>query len=260
MKVKNGHPLESAQPQYDVKNFLTSRIVGGQDAPEGYGEYMVALVTGYYVKALMCGGSIISKRYVLTAAHCIEPFVIWGELTPQFRGVIGSQNWNSSQYIRFSDYDIHPHWDWGTLKNDIGVLRTTKEIVYSERVGPIALSFAWTDGGEKSRVLGWGRVDVWGEIPYHLKMLQVNTISGKQCIEAWKQVVGSTPPIQPDIEICTLHSVGHGMCNGDSGSALVTLHDAKQVGIVSWGLACAQGIPDVYTRISAYIHYLAKYL
>ncbi|XP_064073265.1 chymotrypsin-2-like [Vanessa tameamea] len=262
MKVNGGHPLESVQPQYDVKNFLTSRIVGGQDAPEGYGKYMVALVSGYYVKALVCGGSIISTRYVLSAAHCIEPFVHWEGLLPNFEGVIGSPHWNSSQYIKFSDYDIHPHWDWGILKNDIGVLKTTEKIVYSERVGPIALNFGWINGGVKSLVTGWGRVEAWGDIPYHLQMLHVNTVSGPQCIKAWKEAsinVGWTPPVYPEIEICTLHSVGHGMCNGDSGSPLVTL-DLRQVGIVSWGLACAHGVPDVFVRISAYKYYLAKYL
>ncbi|XP_050344645.1 chymotrypsin-2-like [Nymphalis io] len=275
-QVINGHPLESAQPQYDFKNLLTSRIVGGQDAPEGYGKYMVALVAGYYMKTLVCGGSIISGQYVLSAAHCIEPFVYWGELLSSFKGVIGSHYWNSSQYIKFSHFDIHPNWDWATLKNDIGVVKTTEKMVFSNRVGYIALNRRWIPGGEQGFVTGWGRVEAWGDIPCHLQMLHATTISGKQCIAAWKNVsliVGTTPPVHPDVEICTLHSAGQGMCNGDSGSPLV-MSDLRQsdsgsplgtlklqqVGIVSWGLACAHGVPDVYTRISAYTHYLAKYL
>lgn len=46
----------------------TSRIVGGQDAPEGRYTWMVAL---YYNNKFICGGSLINDRYVLTAAHCV---------------------------------------------------------------------------------------------------------------------------------------------------------------------------------------------
>ncbi|XP_045451938.1 chymotrypsin-1-like [Melitaea cinxia] len=50
----------------------SDRIVGGSVATEGSVPYMVALRVGFLTKWLICGGSIITDRHVLTAAHCID--------------------------------------------------------------------------------------------------------------------------------------------------------------------------------------------
>lgn len=47
----------------------SARIVGGTTA--GQVPYMVALTTGSFVRNLLCGGSLVTSRHVLTAAHCI---------------------------------------------------------------------------------------------------------------------------------------------------------------------------------------------
>lgn len=77
--IFSGIPLETA-PGYDVSSFFSNRIVGGVDAPDGHASHMVALIVGHYFRFLVCGASIITTRHVLTAAHCIDPFVHWGEL------------------------------------------------------------------------------------------------------------------------------------------------------------------------------------
>lgn len=50
----------------------SDRIVGGSEATEGSVPYMAALRVGFLTKWLICGGSIITNRHVLTAAHCID--------------------------------------------------------------------------------------------------------------------------------------------------------------------------------------------
>lgn len=44
------------------------------------------------------------------------------------------------------------------------------------------------------------------------------------------------------------------MCYGDSGGPLVA--NGKLIGIVSRGKPCAQGVPDVFTRISAHVDWI----
>ncbi|CAH2241613.1 jg3945 [Pararge aegeria aegeria] len=254
LQLSNGVPLETDKLKNDLKSFFSPRIVGGVDAPYGFSRYMTALVWGYPVSSLVCGGSIITKRHVLSAAHCIEPFVHWGELSPSFRGVIGTNYWNATHTkIQFCGYKNHPGWNWANIKNDVGLLITASDIQFNHLVTPIALSSEWVAGGQRGLVTGWGRLGVWQNIPYRLQILFVTILSPEQCyryMEKAQQIWGFGPPVHAAVEICTLHSVGHGMCHGDSGSALV--YKNKQVGIVSWGYPCALGAPDVFVRISAF--------
>ncbi|XP_052742301.1 chymotrypsin-2 [Bicyclus anynana] len=265
---------EKAKPAYDVTSFFSSRIVGGVDAPKGFAPYMVALITGDVIKFFVCGGSIISKHHVLTAAHCIEPFVHWGELSESFTGLAGSNYWNATYVvIKFCGYRNHPDWDWATIKNDIGILITAVEISFTVRVRPITLNFDWVGGGEKGYVAGWGRLGAWENIPYWLQLLLVKILSPKECHERMLQAAGAgviAPPVDPKIEMCTFAGLGSGMCNGDSGSALVKIlrqqhghviyEEHVQVGIVSWGIPCARGVPDVFVRVSGYKSFVTETL
>lgn len=47
--------------------------------------------------------------------------------------------------------------------------------------------------------------------------------------------------------ICTINRAGKGACIGDSGGPLVA--NNTLIGIVSWSVECAEGHPDVYTRV-----------
>ncbi|CAK1583070.1 unnamed protein product [Parnassius mnemosyne] len=250
-----GHPFEKLNE--DQK----SRIVGGVDAPEGYAAHMAALVWGDTVKSLMCGGSIVSKQHILTAAHCIDPMVMWGgELMSSFHAVVGSNQWNSNKTIaKFSHHVNHPNWDWVTIKNDIGVLMLEEKLELNARVAIAPLSFEWVHGGTPTSATGWGRIGTWSSIPYNLQLLHMETISPQLCAEAIReasQTWGPAPPLNSEVELCTFHSVGHGMCNGDSGSALISRETGCQIGVVSWGFPCAIGAPDVFVRINPYKSFL----
>ncbi|XP_045451939.1 trypsin alpha-4-like [Melitaea cinxia] len=153
-----GYPSVPGHKPYNINNILSPRIVGGQDAPEGYAKHMAALVVGNQVTMLTCGASIINRRHMLTAAHCIQPYVIWGELSPHLKGVIGSNYWNSTNIVKFSGHKIHPKYGWTNLANDIGVLRTAVEIVYSDLVSAIAMKYDFVGGGVKGFVTGWGQL------------------------------------------------------------------------------------------------------
>lgn len=56
-----------------------------------------------------------------------------------------------------------------------------------------------------------------------------------------------------DSTLCALADF-RGICYGDSGSALVT--NNSLVGIASWGVPCAVGKPDQFTRISSFYDWI----
>ncbi|XP_072948306.1 chymotrypsin-2-like [Epargyreus clarus] len=254
------------EPQHDMSQFLNTRIVGGVEAPREYGRHSAALVFGEIMPHLMCGASIITEDHILTAAHCIDPLVIWGQLMPSARAVIGSNKWASTKKnIHFSGYVNHPNWNWSTLKNDIGILILAERIRLSSDDSIdshiIPLNYDWVDGGAECFVTGWGRLGVSSNIPDKLQLLYLNTISPKQCFEGIRKASDgwfNVPPHDPKVEICTFHSVGHGMCNGDSGSALVRKDILQQIGIVSWGFPCAIGAPDVFVRIGGFKEWITS--
>ncbi|KPJ15681.1 Chymotrypsin-1 [Papilio machaon] len=230
---------------------------------------MVALVWGAKVKSMMCGGSIISVRHVLTAAHCIDPLVENGKLIETTRGVVGSNQWKATEdVVKFSHFKNHPSWDFVRLKNDIGVLFLVEPLVLSARIGVVSLSFDWVDGDVPSYVTGWGRLGAdltsitWILFPFadNLQLINLKTMSPRGCGEALAVASGAGIRLDSELEICTFHSIGHGLCYGDSGSPLIVRATGAQAGVASWALPCARGFPDVYVRLSAYRHFLLDIL
>lgn len=103
-------------------------------------------------------------------------------------------------------------------------------------------------------LIGWGRTSYPGSIPNDLQFLNLKTLTYEQCKSAW-----STETIVQS-EICTLTKSGEGACHGDSGGPLIAGSDGKAslIGLVSWGAPCARGVPDVYTRVSAFLPWIKQ--
>lgn len=134
----------------------TPRIVGGKDATEGQFPYQVSLRTRF-LKQHFCGGSIISSRFILTAAHCVEGIFS----KPNFVvAVIGSiYRKKGGVTVKLNKITSHEEWDRSELVNDIALLRTAEEILFSSTIQPIALtSTDPSENGETPLFLsGWGR-------------------------------------------------------------------------------------------------------
>ncbi|XP_013136248.1 PREDICTED: chymotrypsin-2-like [Papilio polytes] len=81
-------------------------------------------------------------------------------------------------------------------------------------------------------------------------------MSPSGCSAALAASPGAGIRLDSDLEICTFHSIGHGLCYGDSGSPLVVRGGGAQVGVASWAHPCARGFPDVYARLSPYRNFL----
>ncbi|KAG6462475.1 hypothetical protein O3G_MSEX013284 [Manduca sexta] len=257
----NALPLED--PDQDMSIFFehvdpNARIVGGTHAAEGSHPHMVSITYGATLRNLVCGGSIVTRRTILTAAHCIVPIINDYEdtLRSNAHATVGTNQWFSGgQMYSYQGYVIHP--EYGRFsKNDIGMLYTTTDIVWNNVVRPIVINYDWIGEGMNCRVAGWGRIRNGGIIARNLRELNVQTVDGDHCIREIARVGAihnmRNTKVDPNIEICTFHSHNHGVCNGDSGSALVRVDRGQQIGIVSWGLPCALGAPDIFVRLSAF--------
>lgn len=136
----------------------TSRIVGGSDSVKGQFPHQVSLKKSLTHEHI-CGGAIISEKFILTAGHCFEAkdrpkdiFVYFGALD-----II-----NDGIQMNLENIIIHPLFDINKLINDITIVKTIEKIIFSDFVKPIPLPTENlpADGQMDVLLSGWGRSTV----------------------------------------------------------------------------------------------------
>ncbi|XP_014215790.1 chymotrypsin-2-like [Copidosoma floridanum] len=226
--------------------FAAPRVVGGTDAPDGKYPYQVSLRDPLTMDHL-CGGSIINKRWILTAAHCVVGYV------STFISVVAGTNLleGGHEKIYNSEYIVyHKYYDGNTLLiNDIGLIRVDRDIIFDDKVQYVSLAKDFSLDNRSANLTGWGRLSSWAQSPNTLQEISLKVIDQNKCQNLLKTMV-----VIRQSHVCTLNKYGEGTCNGDSGGPLVV--DGQQIGIVSFGVPCAMGYPDVYTRVSSFIDWI----
>lgn len=216
----------------------SNRVVGGTDAAPGSAPYQVSL-QGLFGHS--CGGSIIDREWVLTAAHCVQT------TSPKLLKVlVGTNKLNAGgQRYGVEKFFIHSRYSIPAFHNDIALVKLKSTLQYSDLVQPIVYSERELPENATLRLTGWGRLSTIGSIPNNLQTIDLKYVPYEEC----KRLHNNSPNV--DIgHVCTLTKKGEGACNGDSGGPLV--YDGKLVGVVNFGVPCAKGFPDAYARVSYY--------
>lgn len=89
-------------------------------------------------------------------------------------------------------------------------------------------------------------------IPDLLQYIEMSIVGLEQC----KASIVNGNPIG-NTNVCAFNAPGRAGCRADSGGPLVC--NGVQYGVVSWGLPCATGVPDVFTSVPAYRRWIATY-
>ncbi|XP_013875946.1 serine protease hepsin isoform X2 [Austrofundulus limnaeus] len=242
------------------RSFTADRIVGGVDARQGSWPWQVSL---QYDGVHKCGGSIISNRWIVSAAHCFpERF----RFVNRWRVLLGSiynkpVNANvaevktivyHSSYLPFVDANIDDN------SRDIAVLALTQPLTFNEYIQPVCLPAY----GQRLTDGLMGTVTGWGNVGYYNVLQETNVpiISDAVC----------NAPDYYDNQITTsmfcagYEKGGIDACQGDSGGPFVAADCLSKssryrlLGVVSWGTGCAMAKkPGVYTRVSRFLPWIS---
>ena len=102
-----------------------SRIVGGESANEATWSWVVSLSIA---NTHLCGGSIISSSWILTAAHCIAPYI--GSPITVYAG--STTRWAASQTQQVVQAIVHPDFNPISYENDLALLRLAFPLIMSD--------------------------------------------------------------------------------------------------------------------------------
>uniref|UniRef100_A0A670IHN4 Coagulation factor VII n=1 Tax=Podarcis muralis TaxID=64176 RepID=A0A670IHN4_PODMU len=224
-----------------------SRVVGGSFCRPGGCPWQVLLQNkrGYG----FCGGSLISSRWVLTAAHCLDT-VIPHQVTRE----------RHEQKVGVRQYWKHPQYDSTNFNNDIALIQLTSSVVFSEHVLPICLpnpqlTTLLIGEGASGMVSGWGATHTKGKSTRFLMKVSLPIVSADTCRP-------STEKLITDNMFCAGYAEeAQDACKGDSGGPFAVAYRSTWylLGVVSWGEGCAEvGKYGAYTRVSNYISWIKE--
>lgn len=240
---------------------MENRIVGGMDASDGAWPWQVDIQTE---EGHVCGGSIISADWVLSAAHCFpNPNDVGSYVIYVGRYQLNGYNPHESSH-RVSQVAIPSGYDEPHSGKDVALVRLSPPVQWSDHVRPVCLpsSGILFSADMTCYVTGWGNIRENVPLPGAgtLQEVQVPIISQSLCQEMYQSDPSEQVDILYDMICAGFQEGGRDSCQGDSGGPLVCQMvngTWVQAGVVSFGLGCAnRNKPGVYARLTTFSDFI----
>lgn len=235
-------------------NIRQGRIVGGEIASPGQFPFQVALFLNTAQGRFFCGGSLVNRRTVLTAAHCVDDL-------QEVEVILGAQNHREQEpsqvriIVPVARVTQHELWNTQRIENDLALINLGQEVTLTERIQTVPLvpkaAIRYDFAEQQGTTSGWGRYDGSTGISDVLRWVSTRIMTNAACSSYFRIL---------DNNICASGLNGKGSCNGDSGGPLTSDYEGTQVqvGVVSFGsaLGCTIGFPHVYARVTEFIPWI----
>ncbi|XP_059099366.1 phenoloxidase-activating factor 3-like isoform X1 [Tigriopus californicus] len=277
-------------------NDAAAFVVGGEDARPG--EFPFAAAIGYKTDTpsgervvYRCGGSLINRRYVLTAAHCLPEGSNYYEVKlgdtdfkedcdclPAFRGKTLCMP--KPQRILIESVVKHEQYfgPQDKYKNDIALIRLAQPAQITQGVRPICLPINENKLKEAfdisnlidglvsditdTIIIGWGKVTIQDKFDSSQSNVQTSVLQKADIpVRPFSHCERTHRGEQIDNESQFCAGIrGRDVCSGDSGGPLFKRGPNSmmiQFGIVSYGdRRCARARPAVYTRVTKFVPWI----
>ncbi|XP_059482432.1 brachyurin-like isoform X2 [Neocloeon triangulifer] len=238
---------QSAGISYDVG--ISMQITGGMRARQKMFPWQILLLA---TEGWLCGGSLISSEWVMTAAHCVDGVVIYaGGIDQKNKQEKNEQRYSSATLIKHENYDAN------LTQNDIAlvkVLFTLDKFVNLIRLPKYSDA---TNAFDNKKVLlaGYGQTADVGASSRYMMYNFMKTITNTECALLY------APEYVTSSIICTGPDKKKSACYGDSGGALNVQEKDKKytaIGIVSSGPDLCINFISTYTRVTSFLGWISE--
>jgi len=212
------------------------RIFGGSTTDKNEYPWMARIISTYSNgRRYGCGGSLISNKWVVTAAHCVqkEKYGIAKEI---FLGLGQHDSSSNAKGEKVEKVIVHENYIRKNLQNDIALLKLQQPVDFNKysHIRPICLPSNSSEKywGSRAIVAGWGKTGE-NEGPSNVLLeANVTVLSNIECTKFHRH----------DSVICAKTTgegnTVQGHCSGDSGGPLITRREGQTsytlIGVVSW--------------------------
>ncbi|KAF7209760.1 transmembrane protease serine 11D [Nothobranchius furzeri] len=243
-----------------VGNPDVSRIVGGQEAPEGAWPWQVSVQIFY---SHHCGGTIINDLWVLSAAHCFYKYMSISR--NQYRVMAGLNVLSAPglhiQVRSIREVKIHKDYNDTTTDNDVALVLLSSPLNFTAYVQPactpLSSSHEVSLNFSHCFISGWGSLYYKGSVVDRLQEAEVELIDRQTCNQpTWYNGI-----ITESMICAGLEGGGVDSCQGDSGGPLQCYSENDGsfyvVGVTSFGEQCGLPLrPGVYAQTSRFADWL----
>jgi len=229
------------------------KIIGGSQTSIKNFPYMAAVTMikkanqGYDAQ---CGGTILDSYHVLSAAHCFD------NRNPKIYFIrVGSDYWRyKGQGSVLSTITVHPKYNKTNFDYDVAVVKLARPIKLDNKVTK-ATSIVKVNTVTKAdtviTLIGWGYTDALHTkpIPGAIRSVDIAVTDREECESDYSDFEKEITPRM----ICGMTTDGEAKdsCQGDSGGPVINKATKQQIGLISWGMGCAQmGSPGVFTNLA----------
>lgn len=238
------------------------KIVGGERGSISDFPWL-AVIRVRGTQTAMCGASILSSHWLVSAAHCFISEDKIGDFfkddPKDFEVLSMTDDLRSPAQVTAIELVVFPSGEEAyrpkAMHNDIILVKVRDRLLGQAISLPPA---GHTDFvGLPANVSGFGALREDGKSPMLLQFVQVMVLNDSKC-RVYKHY-------ESRVNLCAGDMEGRkDSCQGDSGGPLVVTGGSSGhtlIGIVSYGRGCARkGFPGVYTRVSSYIPFIMTHL